>query len=182
MIRSYFDVEEVVLSEQHINVVFAAPLFAIGKDIVVRTTEGERVADVQQGTKASLPLWAATPLKQSGLVQLTTPPTEFSQNVFREFKIDPLAPDLKAKSPSYYEYGLAVAAMLPPHEAVRLKNQLNRLFQLRFYHILQATAKKGHDYQDLRETLPDTEGKLLDSICVHEHSEKLWAAVRRRQP
>jgi hypothetical protein len=176
MIRSYFDVNEVLLAEQQVPVVFTGPCFSVGKDIVTRTAEGERVLDVDRGTRATVPMWAAEPLRRSGFVNVASVPPEYQNVAFREFKIDPLAPNLRAKSPCYYEHGLGIAALMHvSHERVRLRNQLLRLFQIRFYPILNATARKGHDFQDLRDALTDVEQKLIKSVWESESQERQWA-------
>ncbi|CUG92474.1 Hypothetical protein, putative [Bodo saltans] len=176
MIRTYFDVNDVLLDEQPVPVVFATPCFSIAKDIVTRTAEGERIQEIDRGARATMPMWAVAPLRKSGYVQVNTVPQEFQNVTFREFKMDPLAPNLRAKSPFFYDHGVTIAALLSgQHERVRLRNQLTRLFQVRFYPILNATAKKGHDFQDLRDSLTDSEQRLLKAVWESEVTERQWA-------
>lgn len=178
MIRSYWDVDEVLLAEQTVPVEFHCAMFSLGKELVVRSAEGERLREVTAGSQAALPMWAAAPLCRSRFASVQLGKMqEYSMNVFRSFKMDPLAPNLRAKGSYYYEHGTAASALLPsPNDSdgIRLRKQLQRLFQIRFFPILKATSRKGHDFQELRDTLGESERRLLDAVWQGERNEKAW--------
>jgi hypothetical protein len=173
-IRSYFDVDEILCGEERVPVSFQTPVFHLAHDVVVRSIDGEKQPEVKLGSRAVLPVWAAAALRRSGFLQVPNIPKEYSNMVFREFKVDPMAPNLRAKSPYYFEHGLHISSMLPTHEGIRLRHQLHRLYQVRFLGILNSTAKRGHDFHDVRDTLTESEKTVLDSTMDSLLSERRW--------
>lgn len=181
MIKSYFDLEAIGADEESVPVTFAVPSFSLAKDVAVRSSEGEAVPEVAAGNTATVPLWAARALRQGGFVAVRTPP-KYSLATFKEFKNDPLAPNLHSKSPYFYDAGLTLCALLgnpPPSgglsaEGTRLAAQLVRLYQLRYLKILFAAAKRGFDLNDEREKLTESERHLLDTFLRGRAEERLW--------
>ncbi|KEG08907.1 GINS complex subunit 3 [Trypanosoma grayi] len=173
MIRSYFDLSDILANEETVPVVFLVPSFSLGKDIHARTSEGETVEEVGPGSIATIPLWVAVALRQDGYLVPQVPP-RYTTSVFREFKTDPLAASLYAKSPYYYEAGLLLCAMLPTNEGNRLAAQLFRLYQLRYLKVIHAAAKRGFDLSDVREKLCESERNLLDTLLRGMEDERQW--------
>ncbi|RHW72852.1 DNA replication complex GINS protein PSF3 [Trypanosoma brucei equiperdum] len=173
MIKNYFDLSSILSNEELIPVTFTTPLFGLGKDVNPRTAEGETHDEVQVGSTATLPLWAAVAFRQVGHIVPQVPP-RYTTSVFREFKTDPLAVSLHAKSPYYYEAGLLLCAMLPTGDGNRLAGQLFRLYQLRYLKIIRAAAKKGFDLSDVREKLCESERDLLDALIRGMEEERQW--------
>lgn len=181
MIKSYFDLEAIGADEELVPVTFVVPSFSLAKDVTVRSAEGEAVTEVAAGNTATLPIWAARALRKGGFAAVRTPP-KYSLSTFREFKNDPLAPNLHAKSPYFYDAGLILCALLgnpAPNGALspegnRLAAQLFRLYQLRYLKILFAAAKKGFDLNDEREKLSESERFLLDTFLKGQAAEQLW--------
>lgn len=173
MIKSYFDLSDILTNEETVPVTFLVPSFSLGRDISARTVDGEAVEEVGAGNVANIPLWAAMALRREGYVAPQVPP-RYTTSVFREFKTDPLAVSLYAKSPYYYEAGLLLCAMLPTSEGNRLAAQLFRLYQLRYLKIIHAAAKKGFDLGDVREKLCESERRLLDALLNCLEDERQW--------
>ncbi|KAK7198080.1 GINS complex subunit Psf3 [Novymonas esmeraldas] len=183
MIRSYFDLDAIGACEEPVPVTFTVPSFNMGRDLTVRTPEGEAVAEVAAGCVTTLPLWAATALRTDGYISVHAP-QKFSLATFREFKTDPLAPSLQRKSPYFYEVGLQLCRLLSnptssghmSAEGNRLAAQLFRLYQLRYLRIIFAAAKKGFDLNDVRDKLEESERCLLDTYLRGQAEEALWYA------
>ncbi|CCW65614.1 unnamed protein product [Phytomonas sp. EM1] len=183
MIKSYFDIGLISANEELVPVTFSVPSFTLAKDVIVRNAEGERSAAVAAGDTAVLPLWVAYPLRQQGFISVQLG-NKYSLSTFREFKTDPLAPSLAAKSPYFYESGLTLCALLGnptsnggmSAEGTRLAAQLFRLYQLRYLKVILAAAKKGFDLNDVREKLTESERVLLDSYLKGRLEELMWYA------
>ncbi|KAF8294080.1 putative GINS complex subunit Psf3 [Trypanosoma cruzi] len=173
MIKSYFDLFDILTNEETVPVTFLVPSFSLGRDIHARTTDGEALEEVKSGSVATVPLWAAVALRQEGYLVPQVPP-RYTTSVFREFKTDPLAVSLHKKSPYYYEAGLLLCAMLPINEGNRLAAQLFRLYQLRYLKVIHAAAKKGFDLSDVREKLCESERELLDALIGGLEDERQW--------
>ncbi|RNE98311.1 GINS complex subunit 3 [Trypanosoma rangeli] len=173
MIRSYFDISDILTNEETVPVTFLVPSFSLGRDIHARSSEGEALAEVRAGSVATVPLWAAVALHREGFLVPHVPP-RYTTSVFREFKTDPLAVSLYAKSPYYYEAGLLLCAMLPVNDGNRLAAQLFRLYQLRYLKVIHAAAKKGFDLSDVREKLCESERDLLDALLRGLEDERQW--------
>jgi hypothetical protein len=163
-VRSYFAIDEALLAEQLVPVTFASGAFLLGKDLdSARNADGERTSDLLPGAKATLPLWAAAPLRKSGFVSVQSPAI-FLLSTFKEFKPDAMVPQLSTKSPYFYSVGLWLSSMLPPNEGLRLRQQLLRLFQSRYYGVVASAGKHGFDFADTRLALCEAERGLLDSV------------------
>ncbi|KAG5497628.1 hypothetical protein JKF63_03893 [Porcisia hertigi] len=183
MIRSYFDLDDIGANEEPVAVTFTVPSFNMGKDITVRSYEGETASEVVAGCVATVPLWAAMALRTEGYVSVRAP-QKFSLATFREFKTDPLAPSLHRKSPHFYRAGLQLCRLLSnptssghmSAEGNRLAAQLFRLYQLRYLRIIFAASKKGFDLNDVRDKLEESERHLLDSYLRGQAEESLWYA------
>lgn len=183
MVRNYFDIHLIGANEEPVPIVFTVPSFSLGKDVVVRTPDGEPVNEVTAGCMATVPLWAAEVLRRGGYVSVHTPPN-FSIAVFREFKTDPLAASLATKSPYYYEAGLRLCRLVGnpsasggmSAEGTRLTAQLFRLYQLRYHKIIGAAAKRGFDLKDVQGKLSVREQHLLDRLLRGQSEEQLWHA------
>ncbi|CCD11961.1 unnamed protein product [Trypanosoma congolense IL3000] len=173
MIKSYFDIASILVNEEPVPAIFLAPLFGLGRDIGPRTADGEVLDDVQSGSVATVPMWAAVAFRQDGLLIPQVPP-RYTTSVFREFKTDPLAVSLYGKSPYYYEAGLLLCAMLPTSDGNRLAGQLFRLYQLRYLKIIRSAAKKGFDLSDVRGKLCESERDLLDALIRGMEEERQW--------
>lgn len=181
MIRSYYDLDAIGADEELLPVTFVQPSFSLAKDVTVRSAEGEAVAEVAVGNTAMVPIWAARALRQGGFAAIHTP-AKYSLATFREFKNDPLAPNLHAKSPYFYDAGLTLCALLGnpaangalSPEGSRLAAQLFRLYQLRYLKIIFAASKKGFDLNDEREKLTESERFLLDTYLKGRAEEQLW--------
>lgn len=180
-IHSYFDLDDIGACEEAVTVTFAVPSFNMGKDLAIRTREGEAVPEVTAACVATVPLWAAAALRSDGFVSVH-PPHKFSLATFREFKTDPLAPSLQRKSPYFYEAGLQLCRLVSnptasghmSAEGNRLAAQLFRLYQLRYLRIIFAAAKKGFDLNDVRDKLEESERRLLDAYLRGQAEERLW--------
>lgn len=131
--------------------------------------------DVKEGQRASLPLWAVMPLFREGYLRVHLPDT-FSRHTFKEFKTDPLAPNLAHKSPYFYEVGLHLVRCIHPStlEGRLLPTQLPRLYQMRYLKILNAAHKKGFDLSDVREKLAEKERLLLDLYLMEKNAYHSW--------
>lgn len=173
MVKSYFDLSEILINEETIPVTFLVPSFNLGKEINARNSDNEAVEEVRAGNFATLPLWAAIALRQDGYI-IPHLPSRYATSVFREFKTDPLAVSLYAKSPFYYEAGVTLCAMLSASEGNRLAGQLFRLYQLRYLKVICAAAKKGFDLSDVREKLCESERELLDNLLAGYEEERQW--------
>lgn len=160
---NYFDVDDILANEETTPVVFATSVFEVGKELFAKGSDGELLAEATTGARAAVPLWAATPLRQKGFVNVGAGQT-FAASSFREFKADPLAPNLHVKCPYYYEVGLKVASMLPLQEGQRLREGVTGVYQRRYQNILTASAKKGFDLEDARDALCERERRLLDAV------------------
>ncbi|KAL7705879.1 GINS complex subunit Psf3 [Lotmaria passim] len=183
MIRSYFNLDDIGAAEELVPVTFTVPSFNMGKDLTVRTVEGEAVDEVAAGCVTAMPLWAAAALRAYGYVSVHAP-HKFSLSTFREFKTDPLAPSLHRKSPYFYKAGLQLCRLLSnptsnghlSAEGNRLAAQLFRLYQLRYLRIIFAAAKKGFDLNDARDKLEESERSLLDAYLRGQAEDSLWYA------
>ncbi|RNC41909.1 GINS complex subunit 3 [Trypanosoma cruzi] len=173
MIKSYFDLFDILVNEETVPVTFLVSSFSLGRDIHARTTDGEALEEVRAGSVATVPLWAAVALRQEGYL-VPQVPSRYTTSVFREFKTDPLAVSLHKKSPYYYEAGLLLCAMLPINEGNRLAAQLFRLYQLRYLKVIHAASKKGFDLSDVREKLCESERELLDALIGGLEEERQW--------
>lgn len=180
MIHSYFDLQDIGADAELVPVTFTVPSFSLTKDMVVRSSEGEPVDEVFAGSTAVVPLWAARALRTDGFTAVHVP-TKYTLSTFREFKSDPLAPNLASKSPYFYTAGLCVCALIGnptvggmSSEGNRLAAQLFRLYQLRYLKILFAASKRGFDLSDVREKLTESEHDLLDSFLRGRAEEELW--------
>lgn len=181
MICSHFDLNDIGAAEELVPVTFTVPSFNMGRDLTVRTVEGEAVEEVAAGCVSAMPLWAAAPLRADGYIS-THAPHKFSLSTFREFKTDPLAPSLYRKSPYFYRAGLLLCRLLSnptssghmSAEGNRLAAQLFRLYQLRYLRIIFAAAKKGFDLSDVRDKLEESERDLLDAYLRSQAEEALW--------
>lgn len=171
----YFDVDETCAAEEMVPVAFATASFRLGTEVAsARNQAGERSDEVHTGTVATLPLWAASALRESGGFVSILPPSTYSTATFREFKADPLAPNLKAKSDHYYEVGLSLCSMMSAQEAARLGAQIIRLYQLRYMKIIRSAAKRGLDFNDIHDTLCATERQLIDAVKSNIRDENEW--------
>ncbi|ORC86727.1 GINS complex subunit 3 [Trypanosoma theileri] len=173
MIKSYFDLSDILTNEETVPVTFLVPSFSLGKEINVRTNEGEALEEVKAGSVSTIPMWAAVALREGGYLIPQVPP-RYTTSVFREFKTDPLAASLHAKSPYFYEAGLLLCAMLPTNEGNRLAAQLFRLYQLRYLKVIHAASKRGFDLTDVREKLCESERYLLDTLLRGMENERQW--------
>ncbi|KAG8341304.1 putative GINS complex protein [Trypanosoma vivax] len=173
MIKSYFDLSGILANEEAIPVTFLGPLFQLGKDISVRNSDGEALEEIRAGSTAALPLWATVELRRGGHLMPQIPP-RYATSAFREFKTDPLAASLSAKSPYYYEVGLSLCAMLPTSDGNKLAAQLFRLYQVRYLKVIRTAAKKGFDLTDVRDKLCESERYLLDSVLRGIREEQQW--------
>ncbi len=162
-VRSYFDLDEALLAEQAVPTTFATAAFLLGREVDARNADGEKTSDAGVGSKALLPLWAARPLRRLGFVSVHSP-AMFQLPAFKAFKPDAMVPQLSTKSPYFYALGLAVSGMLPPNEGLRLRQQLLRLFQSRYYGVVVAAGKHGFDLADTRQALCEAEKQLLDAV------------------
>ena len=162
-VRSYFDLDDVLCSEQRLPITFATSAFKLGRELDARNADGECTIDAQVGAKAIVPMWAAAPLRRSGYISVQSPAV-FTLSIFKEFKPDAMVPQLNAKSPFFYELGLALSGMLPPNEGLRLRQQLLRLFQSRYYGVVSAAGRQGFDLADTRLSLSESEKLLLDAV------------------
>lgn len=181
MIRNYFDLDDIGACEVPLSVVFTVPSFSMGQDLTVRTSEGDTVAEVRAGCRATVPLWAATALRTDGFA-IAHPSSTFSLSTFREFKTDPLAPNLYQKCPHFYHAGLQLCRLIGnptpdghlSSEGNRLAAQLFRLYQLRYLRIIFAAAKQGFDLTDVRDKLEESERYLLDAFLKGQAEERVW--------
>lgn len=181
MIRSHFDLHSIGAAEELVPVTFTVPSFSMGRDFTVRTVEGEAVEEVAAGCVTAMPLWAATALRAGGHVRVHAPHT-FALATFREFKTDPMAPNLHRKCPHFYGAGVQLCRLLGnptssgqmSAEGNRVAGQLFRLYQLRYLRIIFAAAKKGFDLSDVRDKLEETERDLLDAYLRGQAEEALW--------
>lgn len=194
----YFDVDEISTREETVPVQFLVSSFTLASDIHLthqrEDTEtvlqegntnsnnpSSSMKDVRAGQTALLPLWAAEPLHQEGFISVTKPPA-FELSTFREFKTDSLAPSLFQKSPYFYDSGLRVCRLIgiPTSSGMmstdgnRLAAQLVRLYQLRYFKIVEAVHKKGFDLSDVREKLVESERFLLDILLAGKAQEIQW--------
>lgn len=193
----YFDVDEISMREETVPVQFLVSSFTLASDIHLThqredtessfshdnntNHEASSMKDVRAGQTALLPLWAAEPLHQQGYISVSKPPT-FELSTFREFKTDSLAPSLFQKSPYFYESGLRICRLIGmptssgmmSAEGSRLAAQLVRLYQLRYFKIVEAVHKKGFDLSDIREKLVESERFLLDIVLAGKAQELQW--------
>ncbi|CCW69837.1 unnamed protein product [Phytomonas sp. Hart1] len=181
MINSYFDIGLISTHEELVPVTFHVSSFMLQNDVIVRNAEGERCTEVNAGNTTVLPLWAAYPLRQAGFISVQIG-SKYSLSTFREFKTDPLAPNLAAKSPYFYDAGLTLCALLGnpttnggmSAEGTRLASQLFQLYRLRYLKVILAAAKKGFDLSDVRDKLTESERVLLDSYLKGRSDELMW--------
>jgi hypothetical protein len=176
IVHDYFDIDHVASSEEMVQCLFNTPSFMLGKHIRSRGSDGEPVqgGDIPAGAVADVPIWAARTLRSSGFASVSIPKM-FHTTAFREFKVDPLVANVRSKSPFFYESGLSVASMAASlREASVLRNQLQSLFQLRFFGVMLAALKRGIDVAETRDALGEAERMLLDSVREDLVSYLAW--------
>ena len=177
---SYFSIDQILADEEEIPVSFQTPSFLLGKELVIRNVDGERQAEVLSGSRTNMPLWLAVPLHIRGFVAVQHIPQAFAFTGFREFRVDPLARNLRSKNVYYFEVGARISALIGTlTEGIRLRKLMTRLFQSRFYPIVKSGSggKRGLDLQDVRDSLTELERSLLESVLRVSTDEKTYRKV-----
>lgn len=177
---SYFSIDQILADEEEVPVYFNTPSFLLGKELVIRNQHGERQAEVLAESRTNMALWLAIPLYLRRFVSIQHIPHAYTVASFREFRVDPLARNLRAKNAYYFELGARIAALIgEQNEGVRLRKQMGRLFQLRFFHVVKAGygGKRGLDLQDVRDALTEIERGMLEAIVTQSIDEKTFRKV-----
>lgn len=205
-IKSYFDPEELILREERLSMTMPVGAFILGNEFASysgnaggggpggaaanapqssssggggggpSTSGSER--NVPRDTKVHVPLWAAHALRMQGLAAIAVPES-CTYASFREFRQDPMGPNIRVKSPFFFDLASEAASVAPPQEAPRLRGRLVELYRKRYPSVLAVGNKKGFDLSEARDALSNTERKIVDKTIERAAHEKQWYAEQR---
>jgi hypothetical protein len=99
---NYWCLEDILAEMEQVMVVARGTIPGLG--FLDETTDSE---DLQEGAQVSLPLWAALPLCQQGILNVKLP-SFFGSNFRTNLAADPVVVNLADRCPYFYEMGSKV--------------------------------------------------------------------------
>ncbi|XP_058099662.1 uncharacterized protein LOC131244010 isoform X1 [Magnolia sinica] len=102
----YYDIDDIMMEEELISVVFQ-----VGANGVGLLDPGSETNNVEQGAKVDLPFWLAHELCLRQAVSINIPHC-FNQKTRKEIQADAACVDLRTRCPFFYELGCKVTPLV----------------------------------------------------------------------
>ena len=194
----YFNIDAILAEEEPITAEFKTPVFSLSSDVTLarrpadaRTpaaagrastaTTGSGIGDndIPAGAAARMPLWLVRSMASKGYVKPDVP-AMVGPSSMKEFKENPMTPNLKAKCPYYYDVAAEVASCTSGTDGQRVKRAALGLYQARYVEVLHAGDKLGHDLVDAVDKMENREARLVASLLEDRRRKAAWQAQSLR--